>query len=189
MFRRRSGAKEILLEPTPEYWEVSCRARYGAPDLLMALAEILPPGPGPRSADCGCHREAPGVGAIRSKGVGAALLNRALHNLGIPNTEVVVVAGMAAADANPAIEVERVPGVDRARLASEFQRYFENRVRGRWRDHTVGDLAARSCKVTLARPTTLIWFALDGCVAYLASSADDTAAEAMAVALMEALRG
>ena len=43
MFRRRSGAKEALLEPTPEYWEVS-RARYGAPDLLMALTEILPPG-------------------------------------------------------------------------------------------------------------------------------------------------
>ncbi len=41
---RRFGTEEVLLRPGPEYWEVACRARYRAPDLLMALAEILPSG-------------------------------------------------------------------------------------------------------------------------------------------------
>jgi hypothetical protein len=41
---RRSGAEAVLLQPGPEYWEITCRARYRAPDLLVALADILPSG-------------------------------------------------------------------------------------------------------------------------------------------------
>lgn len=35
---------EVFLEPGPEYWEVTCRGRYGGRELLLRLAEVLPPG-------------------------------------------------------------------------------------------------------------------------------------------------
>jgi hypothetical protein len=35
----------VSFEPAdPDYWEVTCRGRYSGRDLLVALAEVLPPG-------------------------------------------------------------------------------------------------------------------------------------------------
>jgi hypothetical protein len=44
MVPRGDSAGKVSLEPSPDYWQVTCRGRYDAPELLVALAEALPPG-------------------------------------------------------------------------------------------------------------------------------------------------
>lgn len=42
---RQTPVDEVSFEPAdPDYWEVTCRGRYSGRDLLVALAEVLPPG-------------------------------------------------------------------------------------------------------------------------------------------------
>jgi hypothetical protein len=36
--------EEVALNPSTEYWQLSCRGRYDGPTLLMALADVLPSG-------------------------------------------------------------------------------------------------------------------------------------------------
>jgi hypothetical protein len=118
---------------------------------------------------------------------GARGLLKALSRLGISPDDVVVVFGLRGLGGFT-LEIERVPGVDSNRLAIEFKSYFENRVPGRWRDHAIGTLPARSRIATMPRlePQTLLWFALDGWVVYLACA--DDAVDAMAKRLMDTLR-
>jgi hypothetical protein len=117
---------------------------------------------------------------------GAATLNRALRNLGIRGKDVMLVSGMGKVRAEPTVQVFSVPGIGRDALAPEFKRFLENRVGGKWQDCLVGDVAARSCKVTFAEPTTLLWFALDGFVVYLATT-DDEAVQSMSISLLNTL--
>jgi hypothetical protein len=117
---------------------------------------------------------------------GAATLNRALRNLGIRGKDVMLVSGMGKVRAEPSVQVFAAPGIGQEALATEFKRFLENRVRGKWQDCLVGDVAARSCKVTFAESTNLLWFALDGFVVDLATT-DDEAVHTMALSLLKAL--
>lgn len=119
---------------------------------------------------------------------GVAMLKRAVRNLGIPSTDVMGVSGTGTTDAGPGIDIHRIPGVDRARLVPEFQRYYEKWARGTWRDGLVGDLPARWGAAKYAKPETLVWFALDGYVAHVSSPEGRAAVERVAVALLAALR-
>jgi hypothetical protein len=118
---------------------------------------------------------------------GAATLNRTMRNLGVRGKDALLVSGIGKDGGGPTVQVFSVAGIGRDALAPEFKRYLENRVRGKWRDCQVGDLAARSCKVTIAVPTNLLWFAIDGFVVYLAT-ADDEALPTMSLSLLKALR-
>jgi hypothetical protein len=124
-----------------------------------------------------------------ASGYGSATLLRTLRRLGVRGKDVSVVHGLAE-KADPSVSVDRIPGVDRARLAAEYGRYLENRVRGRWRDRTVGDIPARTAPFTPRgiEPETLIWFAVDEFVVYIAGRFDNPDLDAMAVRLLEALR-
>jgi hypothetical protein len=118
----------------------------------------------------------------------AATLNRAIRNLGLKGKDVLLVTGMGTARAEPTAQVYRVAGLDRDRLVPEFQRYFENMLRGKWSDGSVGDLPARWCRSNFAEPHNLVWFAIDGYVAYVASPAERSEVELMAGRLLAALR-
>lgn len=119
---------------------------------------------------------------------GAATLNRAIRNLGVKGKDALLVTGMGTSGAHPVVQVHFLPGVDRDQLLPEFQRYLENRVRGKWQDGRAGDLPARWCLTKIAGPTNLAWFAIDGCVAYLAGGSDRSELEVMAGNLLAALR-
>jgi hypothetical protein len=119
--------------------------------------------------------------------LGAATLNRALRNLGVRGNDALLVSGMGKVKAEPTIQVFSIAGIGRDALTPEFKRYLENLVRGKWHDCQVGDVAGRSCKVKFAEPTNLLWFAVDGYVAYLCTK-DDQAINDMAFSLLETLR-
>jgi hypothetical protein len=118
---------------------------------------------------------------------GAATLNRTLRNLGVRGKDALLVSGTGKVGADPTVQVFYVAGIGRDALAPEFKRYLENRVRGKWHDCLVGDVTARTCKVTFAQPHDLLWFAIDGFVVYLAT-ADDEALQTMGLSLLMALR-
>lgn len=122
---------------------------------------------------------------------GAATLNRAVRNLGLKGKDVLLVTGMGTTKGNPVVQVHSLPGVGRDRLVPEFQRYHENMVRAKWRDGLVDDLPARWSTTTfstLSPPWILVWFAVDGYVASVASGSDRETVEAMARGLLDALR-
>jgi hypothetical protein len=118
---------------------------------------------------------------------GSASLSRALRNLGVNRADALVVAGWGN-DADPTVEIHRLKGVERDRLAAEFRPYIENRVRAKWGDGTVAELPARWGLATFAEPSTLVWFALDGFVVYLASVAPEDRVRATASRLIAGLR-
>jgi len=120
---------------------------------------------------------------------GEATLNRAIRSLGMNGRDVVLVAGMGTVRAEPTIQVMSLPGVNRDRLLPEFKRYLENRVRGKWNDDVVDELPCRTCQVRFAgEASTLVWFAIDGFVVYVASAAGKAATDSMTLSLLLALR-
>jgi hypothetical protein len=119
---------------------------------------------------------------------GAATLNRALRNLGVKGRDVVLVTGMGTPKGNPVVQVQSLPGVERDRLVPEFQQYHENLARGKWKDGLVGNLPARWGTAPIAEPWILVWFAVDGYVASIASGSDRETVEQMAKRLLGALR-
>jgi len=118
---------------------------------------------------------------------GAATLNRAIRNLGVRGKDALLVSGMGKVKAEPTVQVFSIAGIGRDALAPEFKRYLENLVRAKWHDCQVGDLAGRLCKVTFAEPTNLLWFAVDGYVAYVCTN-EDEAVQTMGISLLKALR-
>jgi hypothetical protein len=118
---------------------------------------------------------------------GSATLRRVLRDLGLGRSDAITVRAMGKT-AEPTVEVHRLRGVDRERIVGAFSRYFENRAGGKWMDGTVGDLPARWGTRTYAEPSTLVWFALDGFVAFLVSTAPSDVVSATALRLLEALR-
>jgi hypothetical protein len=119
---------------------------------------------------------------------GAATLNRAIRNLGLKGKEVVLVSGMGKVRAEPTVRVFHLPGVDRDRLAAEFQRFIESVSRGKWADIPIGDVTARWRRMKFDVYHNLIWFTIDEFVVSITSSAEKSEVERMAGNLLAALQ-
>jgi hypothetical protein len=180
----------------------------GGPDdhdmqVPRALAELLETGRvRPADASGGSHidpdlekRIQAAVGRpIRTKsadgqGGWGAGFNRALRNLALSKTAVVVATGLEKGPCGVSIEVDHLPGVEASDLAAQFRPFLENRVRGKWRDLHLERVACRSSIVSMGPigKRSLLWFALDGYIAYIGGP-DDQSVREIGVALISELR-
>jgi hypothetical protein len=118
---------------------------------------------------------------------GSSLLARVLRNLSVAQSDAIVATGMGSQPTDPKVEIYRVPGVDRTRLAAEFQIYFSERSR-RWNERPLGSRTVRraTSRIRSLPDYHMIWFAVDGFVIHLVSP-EKPALEAIAVALADEL--